>query len=262
MADYERLRVERNDGVARVTVQGTNSLNALDQGTADDLLAAATDLGEDESVRCIAVTGEGDAFGAGADLGQFDGDQSDAPEIRRLASRLHDAIVAFHQAEKPVVTGVAGVAAGAAFGLALVGDLVLVSEDATLDFAYPRVGFTGDGGSTFYLPRLVGLRTAKEIVLLDRALSAEEAVDLGIATEAVPPGELDDRLDELAADLAAGPTKAYGETMRLMTESFERSLPEQLAAETDAMARATHTEDYSRGHEAFFEKEDPDFVGR
>lgn len=259
---YTKLDVRRSDGVARLTIEGSNALNALDPETVDELLAAAAELNEDEDVRCIALTGSGDVFGAGADLSRLEGDADDAPTIRRLASTLHDAIVQLHQAEKPVVTAVNGVAAGAGFSLALVGDVVLVGEDARLDYAYPRVGLTGDGGSTFFLPRLVGLRKAKEILLLGEPVGPEEAVELGIATEAVPADELDDRLAELSARLADGPTKAFGATKRLMTESFERELPAQLAAETDVIAGATHTEDYARGHAAFSSDEDPEFVGR
>lgn len=259
---YENVDARRENGVAYLTIEGANALNALDDATTDGLMAAVTDAVEDDDVRCIVLTGAGDAFGAGADLGQFDGDESDAPELRRLASALHDAVIQLHQAPKPVVTAVNGVAAGAGFSLALVGDIVLVSEDAALSYAYSRVGLTGDGGSTFFLPHLVGLRTAKEIALLDGDLTPEEAVDLGIATEAVSAGDFDDRVTELAERLAEGPTKAFGATKRLMTESFGNSLPEQLAAETEAMADATHTEDYARGHAAFFEKADPDFVGK
>ncbi|QDX41137.1 enoyl-CoA hydratase/isomerase family protein [Salarchaeum sp. JOR-1] len=259
---YENVAVRRENGVAYLTMEGANALNALDDATTDGLMAAVTDAVEDDNVRCLVLTGAGDAFGAGADLARFDGDASDAPELRRLASALHDVVLQLHQAPKPVVTAVNGVAAGAGFSLALVGDVVLVSEDAALSYAYPRVGLTGDGGSTFFLPRLVGLRTAKEIALLDGDLTPEEAVDLNVATEAVPADDFDDRVTELAERLADGPTKAFGATKRLMTESFERSLPEQLAAETEAMADATHTEDYARGHAAFFEKSDPDFVGK
>lgn len=263
MVDSARttLDVERTSGVARVTLEGTNALNALDQRTTDELLATAAELSEDDAVRCIVLTGAGDAFGAGADLAQFEGAAADAPTVRRLASTLHDAVIQLHQAEKPVVTAVKGIAAGAGFSLALVGDIVLVHEDARLDYAYARVGLTGDGGSTFYLPRLVGLRKAKEILLLDEAIDAGTAVDLGIATEAVPAAEFEARVAEVAATLADGPTKAFGATKRLMTESFNRDLAAQLAAETDTIARATRTEDYARGHAAFLGKEDPQFTG-
>lgn len=259
---FTALDIDHTDGVATVTLGGSNDLNALDQQTADELLAATVDLSEDESVRCIVVTGAGDTFGVGADLTTLSGDEGDAAPVRRLAATLHDTIVQLHHAEKPVVTAVNGIAAGAGFSLALVGDIVLAHEDAGFDYAYARVGLTGDGGSTYFLPRLVGLRKAKEIVLLDETIDAADAVNLGIATEVVPTGDFDDRVDELASKLAAGPTKAYGTTKRLMTESFERDLPAQLAAETEGMARATRTEDYSRRHAAFLEKDRPDFTGR
>ena len=262
MNDYENFTVEREAGVARVTIESTSRMNALNAGMADELLEVATALGEDDDVRCIALTGSGDAYGAGADLAHLEGDERDAVYLRRIASTLHDAVVQFHQAETPVVTGINGVAAGAGFSLAILGDLVVMSEAARLEFAYPRIGLTGDGGSTFLLPRIVGLRNAMEIVLLDEPIDAERAVELGLATEAVPPEDLDDRLDELATRLAEGPTRALGRTKRLLVESFDRDLAGQLAAETDAIARSAHTDDYGRGIAAFFEEEPAEFVGR
>lgn len=260
MSEYTMITVQRTDGVAHITLDG-DDLNALDRTMAEELLAAATTLTEDDAVRCLALTGAGDAFSAGADLSQLDGDASDASTVRVLASTLHDAIVQFHQSGKPIVAGVDGVAAGAGFSLVLLGDVVLVSEDARLEYAYPRIGLTGDGGSTFFLPRLVGLRRAKEILLLDDPIGPERAVDLGIATETVPSDGFEERLTELTEEVAAGPTKAYGAARQLMTESFERSLPAQLAAETDAIARATRTDDYTRGHAAFNRGETPTFTG-
>ena len=160
------------------------------------------------------------------------------------------------------MTGVNGIAAGAGFSLAILGDIVLVSDAARFEYAYHRVGLTGDGGSTFLLPRMVGLRRAKEIVLRDDPISPERAVELGLATEVVPAAELEDRLAEEADRIAAGPTQAYGRMKRLLTESFDRDLAGQLAAETDAIARSTRTEDYERGFAAFFRGESADFVGK
>ena len=257
----DTLTIERKGGVATVTLDNPEGRNAFDTGTADELIEAATTLGTDPDVRCIVLTHTGEYFGTGADLTQLSGDASDEPDIRQLAGRLHEAVIQFHQAPTPVVGGIDGVAAGAGFGLALLPDLLLVSEDARLEFAYPRIGLTGDGGSTFFLPRLVGLRAAKEIALLDEPIDAERAVELGLANEVVPADEFDERLDELASDVASGPTTALGSTARLLTESFDRSIESQLAAETDTIGQATATEDYERGFTAFFGDEDPEFVG-
>jgi len=257
----DALTIDRTDAVATITLDDPAGRNAFDLGMADELIEAATTLGTDSDVRCIVLTHAGDFFGTGADLTALSGDAGDAPAIRQLAGRLHEAVIQFHQAPTPVVGGIDGVAAGAGFGLALAPDLLLVSEDARLEFAYPRIGLTGDCGSTFFLPRLVGLRAAKEIALLDEPIDAERAAELGLANEVVPTEEFDERLDDLAGGLAAGPTAAYGNTARLLTASFDRSLEAQLAAETDTIGQAAQTEDYERGYAAFFGEDDPEFVG-
>lgn len=262
MSEYETLTLTRDGPVGSITIDRPSAMNTLTPTLVDELLEVAIDLNEDGEIRCITLTGAGQAFGAGADLGRLDGDASDATDLRRLASTLHDAILQLYQADTPLVTGVNGIAAGAGFSLAILGDVVLVSDAAKFDYAYHRVGLTGDGGSTFLLPRLVGLRRSKEIVLRDEPISPDRAVELGLATEVVPAAELDDRLAEKADRIAAGPTKAYGRTKRLLTESYDRDLAGQMAAETDAIARSTRTEDYERGFAAFFEGESAEFVGK
>jgi 2-(1,2-epoxy-1,2-dihydrophenyl)acetyl-CoA isomerase len=262
MSEYDNIVVDREGAVAHVTLDSESRMNGITHDLCAELLHAVTDLGEDPDVRCLTLSGSGDAFCAGADLSMLAGDGSDAPEIRRLASKLHDVVLQLHQIEKPCVVGVNGVAAGAGFGLALAGDIVVMSADARLEYAYPRIGFTGDGGSTFLLPRLVGLRRAKEIALLDEPIDPDYAVSLGLVTESVPAEEFEERLNEQSQRLAEGPTAAMGATKRLLAESFDRDLAQQLAEETDAMATAAKSEDFQRGYDAFFSKEDPDFVGR
>jgi 2-(1,2-epoxy-1,2-dihydrophenyl)acetyl-CoA isomerase len=259
---YETVRLEGEGAVGVVTLDRPNHLNSLTQQLTEELLDAVTVVTEDDDVRCVVLRGAGSGFGAGADLSQFEGDGRDESAIRQLASTLHESLHSLCHADKPVVSGIDGTAAGAGFSMALCADVVLVSDDARLQYAYPQVGLTGDGGSTFFLPRLVGLRRAKEIALMDEPIEPAEAVDLGLATEVVPSASFDDRLDEVARELASGPTEAFGEMKRLLTESFDRTLEGQLAAETNAIARATRTEDYSRGHAAFECDDDPEFVGR
>ncbi|OAQ51328.1 hypothetical protein HTG_17475 [Natrinema mahii] len=262
MVAYDNLSIDHDDGVATVTLESTAGRNALTLEMANELVSAATTLGEDPDTRCIVLTHAGDFFGSGADLGALSGDKSDAAHIRELAGRAHEAIVQFHRTKTPIVGGVNGIAAGIGFSLTLFPDLLVLGEDATLTFAYPGIGLTGDGGATFFLPRLVGLRAAKELVLKDDPISPAEAHELGLANEVVPSDEFDDRLAELAAELAAGPTAAFGTTTRLLTDSYERSLEQQLAAETDGIADATRTADYERGLDAFFDDGEPEFVGR
>lgn len=262
-AELGDFRIEKDEesAVARVTLD-SGKANPLSTKTLEELFEAAVVVNEDEDVRCVVLTGSGEFYCSGFDLGKLEGGPEDGATLRTAVSTFHDAVVQLHQADKPVVTGVNGIAAGGGFGLALLGDVMVMCEEARLEYAYSRIGLTGDGGSTFFLPRLVGLRRATEIALLDRPVEAEEAVDMGIATEAVSADEFDERLDEIAQELAAGPTKAYAATKRLMARSFDRSLEEQLGAETEAMAESTHTEDYARGVEAFFGDEEPEFEGR
>lgn len=258
----DALTVDHEDGIATVALDDAENRNALDLSVADELVEAAATLGTDDDVRCIVLTHESDFFCTGANLGALSGDEADAPMIRQLAGRLHEAVIQFHQAPKPVIGGLDGVAAGAGFGMALFPDLLYVSDESRLEYAYPRIGLTGDGGSTFFLPRLVGLRAAKEIALLDEPIGPERAVELGLATEVVDSDSLDERVQEVAANTASGPTVAQGATTRLLTESFDRSLESQLAAETDEMAKAVQTDDYERGIAGFFGDEEPDFRGK
>jgi len=261
MATYDNFRIERDGSIAHVTIDSESRLNALNPEMGVELLDWASSLPFEEDLRCLTISAAGDAFGAGADLTRLEGDESDTPTMRQLASQLHDAVSHLHRAPVPIVTGVNGVAAGAGFSIGILGDIVLLSDAARMEYAYPRLGLTGDGGSTFLLPRLVGLRRAKEIVLQDDPIGPERAVELGLATEVVPAADLETRVEETAAELASGPTWAMARTKRLLTESFGRELEAQMAAETESMAAATQTEDYSRAYEAFFEKEEPEFVG-
>jgi len=259
---YQRLQVSTADGIGRIVIQGSNDLNALDLQTTQELLAVTSEFAESDDIRCIVLEGEGEAFGVGADLSLLSGDESDASDIRALAATLHAAIEQLHYTRTPVVTAINGTAAGAGFSLGILGDIVLIKEDATLNYAYSGIGLTGDGGVTFYLPRLVGLRKAKEICLLNEPISAQEAVELNLATESVSGEEFDSRVAEVAAKLAAGPTKAYGTTKALLTQSSNSTLSEQLAAEADAISQAVYTDDYSEGVAAFTSGKDPEFSGQ
>ncbi|MFB6130179.1 MAG: enoyl-CoA hydratase/isomerase family protein [Salinigranum sp.] len=260
--EYDNLDLEYDGAVARVTLSSTSRFNSLNPLMVEELLDAVTAATAADGVRCLVLTAAGDAFCAGADLSALAGDATDRPRLRRLAGVLHDAVSHLYRAPVPVLVGVDGTAAGAGFGLSLCGDLVIAGENARFEYVYPRVGLTGDGGATWLLPRVVGLRRAREIALLDEPIGPEEALELGLVTEVADGGSFEARLSELAAEVASGPTRAYGATRQLFAESFDRGLEAQLAAEAEALAAATTTEDYERGYDAFFGGGDPEFVGR
>jgi 2-(1,2-epoxy-1,2-dihydrophenyl)acetyl-CoA isomerase len=261
VTEFDHVDVERTDGVARVTMTRPDAHNSLNRAMAEELATATGRLAEDRDVRCLVLTGTGGAFNTGADLTTLSGTAEDARQLRALATRLHRTVKTLVRAPKPVVTGVNGVAAGGGLGLALAGDYVLVAADGRFEFVYPRLGLSGDGGSTYFLPRLVGLRRAQELVLRDEPVGPEQAVEDGLATAVAPDGGFDEELAAVAADLADGPTRAHATTKRLLRESLRRDVGAQLAAETDRIAALARTDDYRRGYEAFFEDAEPEFEG-
>jgi len=259
--NYENFELTHEDGIARLTIDSTTEMNSLNDRMTEELLDLATGLGADEDVRCIVLRGSGGVFCAGADISGFETGET-APELRKGASLLHDAVVQLDRAETPIVTGINGAAVGAGFSLAILGDIAVMSEEAYLQYGYPGVGLTGDGSSTFFLPRHVGLRKAKEIALLNERIPAGEAEEIDLVTEAVPDEEFDDRLAEVAGRIAEGPTVAFGRIKRLFDGSFDRSLEEQLALETDWIAETSKTDDYREGVTAFQEGRRPEFDGK
>ncbi|WP_255170035.1 enoyl-CoA hydratase/isomerase family protein [Natrononativus amylolyticus] len=260
--DTDHLSLEIDDGVGRIVMDRPERHNAMDAAMARDLADALESLSADDDVRCLVLTGTGGAFNTGADLSTLEGDASDAERIGAIATPLHRAVRAIAGAPKPVVTGINGVVAGGGLGLALVGDVVVISEDARLEYAYPKIGLSGDGGATWFLPRLLGYREAQRFALLDEPIGPADAVDLGLATEAVPADEFADRLAELANRLASGPTLAYAEIKTLLRESTTADLEGHLATEKRRITGLAETADYAAGLEGFFEKERAGFEGR
>jgi len=261
--EFENFRVSDEDGVRHVVIDSTSKMNAMNRTMIDELTDIFVQL-EDDRPRCLVLTGSDGVFCAGGDvldLGSADA-ATPARGFRKGAAVLHDAMLHLHQAEVPVVTGVNGPAVGAGFSLAIAGDYTIASEDAYFQYGYPRIGMTGDGGSTFYLPRTVNRREAKRLVLLNEQVSAAEAAERGLATEAVPEDEFDDRLDEVVGRIAEGPTVALGRTMRLLDESYANDMPTQLAHETQGMADCAQTDDHLEGITAFAQKRDPEFEGQ
>jgi 2-(1,2-epoxy-1,2-dihydrophenyl)acetyl-CoA isomerase len=182
--------------------------------------------------------------------------------LREITSYLHLAVSRFARLDAPVIAAVHGPAAGGGFSLAISCDLVLAAESATFLMAYSKIGMAPDGGSTYFLPRLVGLKRATELALTNRVLPAREACEWGIVTEVVPPENLESRAEELARSLAQGPTGAFGSAKRLLHGGWNQTLETQMELESRAIAEAGGTADGHEGIRAFVEKRKAKFEGK
>lgn len=254
------VRLDRDGAVARLTLNRPDAANAINLHLAQELKAAATECSEDRSIRAVLLRAEGRIFCAGGDIGAFVAAGPDLPRlVQQLASDLHAAIGTLARMHKPLVTAVQGAAAGAGFGLSLMGDIVLAARKASFSIAYPAIGLTPDAGATWILPRLVGIRRAQELALLNPRLSADEALEMGLITRVVDDALLDGASTDLAAQLANGPTSAYGHTRRLLLEGLGRSLEDQLECEARTISRAAGHRDGREGIAAFVAKRPPVF---
>ena len=261
MAD--ELKVSRHGAVAWLTLNRPHVLNALDDAMVALLLPAAREVASDAGVRCVVLSGEGRGFMAGGDVSSFHRAGPEAPAtIERLMQPFHDAVEILTGMEKPLVAAVQGPVAGAGLSMMLVADLVIAADDAKFSLAYSRIGTSPDGGSTWSLPRVVGLRKALEIALLDETFDAAEALRLSLVSRVVPAADLAAETMRVAERLAAGPTQAYGRTKALMRRSLDRPLHEQLEAEKDAFLRCARTQDFRDGVAGFVEKRKVAFAGR
>src|SRR5215510_6092803 len=260
---YETITYEVADAVATLTLNRPAAYNALDLTLARELFAATLEADEDRALRCIVVTGAGNAFCAGGDVKAFHESADRAGIlIKQLTTYLHGAVSRLARTPKPVIMAVNGIAAGGGLSFALSGDLVVAAESARFTMAYSKIAATPDGSSSYFLPRLVGLRRAMELYFTNRVLSAREALEWGLVTRVVPDAELTTAVTALARELAQGPTKAFGGAKRLFHQSTWESLETQMELEAQAIAASGHTADFRNGVTAFARKQTPTFSGR
>jgi 2-(1,2-epoxy-1,2-dihydrophenyl)acetyl-CoA isomerase len=259
------LNSQVSDGVAVLTLARPEVLNAFNDELGHALLEAVEKAAAENDVRCIVITGEGRAFSSGEDLGALaDGYKKGAaaPLGNVLIDRYNPLIRAITSAPKPVVAALNGVAAGAGASLALACDFRIASAKAKLVLAFIKVGLVPDSGGIWWLTKLVGAAKAWELCSLGEPLSADEALRLNLVNRVVPPEEFEDAWRSFAAELAAGPTRAFALTKRLLRSATERPLDEQLDLEGELQAEAGRTQDHLEGVQAFLEKRPPRFEGR
>jgi 2-(1,2-epoxy-1,2-dihydrophenyl)acetyl-CoA isomerase len=263
----ERVRAERrDDGVLRLHLDRPDRRNALDEAMVATLVSEIEAAGQDEAVRAILVTGEGEHFCSGFDIVGRNAEGPPRPRVgsiqRRLPTQAHRLIPAVCTTQVPVVVAARGWVAGIGLHLAAAADFLVVADDARLWEPFARRGFTPDSGGTWLLPRLVGLARARELLMLGRELSGTEAVEWGLAHRAVPGPEVDGEAAALARRLASGPTVALGLTKWLLHTAAEHSLDAHLRDEAFALELSSRSEDFREGLRAFVDKRDPGFTGR
>ena len=262
--DYTNFDYQLADNIARITINRPKSYNALDLESTREFCDITKRCSTDSSVRAVILTGAGNkAFCAGGDVASFAKDPATVDElIREITGFLHTAISLLAEMNAPVIAAVNGVAAGAGLSLAACSDLAIASDNASFTSAYTLIGLTPDGSSTHYLPRLIGRRRAMELYLTNRSLSAQEALEWGLINRVVSQADLQNEVDQLAYQLAAGPTLAYGGVKRLLMTSLTDTLEAQMAREARQIAELSKSRDGLEGVKAFVEKRKAVFSGR
>jgi 2-(1,2-epoxy-1,2-dihydrophenyl)acetyl-CoA isomerase len=255
--------LELNDGVATVTLNRPEAMNAMDTATKNALLKALQQVAEDPVVRCVVLTGTGRAFCVGQDLREH---------IQLLTTRdeslwstvpehFNPIIELLSTMNKPVIAAINGVAAGAGASFAFAADLRVMVDTGGFNLAFAGIALSCDSGSSWTLPRLIGMARAKELLMFPRTVPASEALTLGLVNRVVSAAELPAVVGELARALAAGPTLAYGAIRRSVAFSAGHALSESLAQEADQMAVTGRSQDHAAAVAAFLAKEEPTFRG-
>jgi 2-(1,2-epoxy-1,2-dihydrophenyl)acetyl-CoA isomerase len=255
------VQVETRGAVALVTLNRPESANTLNLQMGMDLLAAALACARNAEVRAVVLTGAGRNFCFGGDLrAMASRDTAGDDYIRELTTYLHAAIAHFTRMDAPVIAAVNGTAAGAGVGLVAMADLAVCARSAKFNLAYTNAGLTPDAGTSFLLPRIVGAKRTMELLLLNRTLTAAEALSWGLVNEVVADEEVHARALAIAAQLAAGATRAYGATKRLLAASLG-AFESQMILESETIAAHAVGAEGTEGISAFLEKRRPDFSG-
>ncbi|MEI7586448.1 enoyl-CoA hydratase-related protein [Runella sp.] len=258
---YENILYEISDGIARITLNRPKVYNALSPGLLKDITAAVQAAHADDSVRVVVLTGAGEkAFCSGADLKEGMGEASGLGES--LRQNYNPMILAIRTIPKPVICRLNGVAAGAGCSLALACDLIIASKEAYLSQIFVNIGLMPDAGSTFFLPRLVGMQKAFEIASTGRRVYAPEAVALGLIHKAVPESELDIELCDVLTYYRNAPTKAIGAMKLALNQSLYSNLEQMLELEAVQQDQLSHTHDAAEGMMSFLQKRKAVYRGK
>ncbi len=264
--DFQYLLIQQDEGVITITMNRPEVLNSFNDPMLSELTEVMEHAAQDESIRCVVLTGAGRAFGAGQDLSGFAPGNSETPsEPLRVSEHLkkyHLLIHTMRDMPKPVIAAVKGVAAGISCNIALACDLRIAADNARFIEAFARIGLVPDGGGGYFLPRLIGLGKALEMSLLADEVSGPEAERLGLVNKCVPIAEFESTVKAFAQRLASGPTRSYGMIKELLYKSLDMDLQASLDLEGKLQDAAFTTADHKEGVAAFMEKRKAKYSGK
>lgn len=250
------IHSEIDGSVGTITIDRRERFNSLDVETARELRKAGLQMARDTAVRAVILRGAGGVFCSGADLKDIrEASPSYGNAFKEILEYIHSTISEIRRAAKPFVASVDGIAAAGGFGLAMSCDLVIASDRAAFEWAYTKTGLTGAESSTFLLPRLIGLRRAFGLLLLNPRITASHALDIGLITAVYPTETIDRDVLAIARQLAAGPTEAFGIAKNLLNQAAGMDrLDYHLDRELEQLTRIADGSNFAEGIDAFFEK--------
>jgi 2-(1,2-epoxy-1,2-dihydrophenyl)acetyl-CoA isomerase len=259
VTEYQTIKFEQSGSIARITLNRPDAANGMNDTMTRELADVARRCDTD-ATKVVVLTGSGRFFCAGGDLKSFASAPSRGRYIKGVADDLHRAISTFARMDAVVITAVNGVAAGAGFSIAVTGDFVLAAESASFTMAYTRAGLCPDGSSSYYLPRLIGIRKTQELMLTNRTLSAPEASQWGLVTDVVADDDLTAKTDQLADQIAATSRQSNGSVKALLLTTFSSGLEEQMELEGRLIAERADSADGREGVDAFLAKRKAEFA--
>ena len=260
MSEYKTLKFEIKNNIAFITLDRPKAANGLNSQMAKELSCVALQCDSNVDIKVVVLTGSGRFFSAGGDIKEIAGYGVDAAlKIKALADGLHRAISTLTRMKAPLIISVNGIAAGAGFSLSMIGDIVIAAESASFTMAYTKAGLSPDGSASYFLPRLIGLRKTQELMLMNRTLTAKEALDWGLITKVVSDEALIDHTEQTATSLAKGAVLGNTAIKKLLLNTFNNSLETQMEMEGRYLAECAASEDGQEGLRAFIEKRLPSF---
>lgn len=258
---YETLIYQLQEGIATITLNRPDRFNAFNNTLSAELQKALKEAAKDPAVRVVVLTGAGKAFCSGQDLKDIQGQTGTRNLGESVEKRYNSLIKAMHDMPKPIICRLNGVAAGAGCSLALACDMIIASEQASLIEVFVNVGLVLDSGSSYFLPRAVGMKRAFEMATMASKITAHEAHAMGLVNRVAPHDLLDDEVAIVSNYFAKAPTKTIGMIKKMLYQSSESNLDQMLQQESYCQEIAGYSKDYQEGVAAFVEKRRPTFKG-